>query len=438
MDEGLGDAFETDVLVLDSGSLGACGTGAVNVEQITKAVRHLQKEGLKVILVRDQAVAERLREVSTAFDGSSLLHVPSLSGTNLDTLKVAEKYECFFLTNEDVVALEDDWRLPRRCQRWLRRCRSHLHVRFSFDDKGVFRADWPLKATRRAKGAKSAHGLPSPSSGRPSSACDTPSVQPKVQKPSQILRGSSLESSSVLDCEALKPEGEWPPVIVLKPRSSNAVSPIICISCEDPRVWLFPHAADLVMGITQADLTEDEEDTYLLKELRQANAGDLFTAVSATSGRHKGLVGVGLGSKQKSRKRAARLALAAYAKVVEGGPMENPSGDGEFMLLVDTVRALLSGKSKDGSDSANQNNLLPPPPPPGAPPQAARQMPPPPPPPLKKLILVCLRQHTMTLRCHREDLLSHRKLHMIKLQILLPVLLLAPTQLMVAVRKSSY
>lgn len=210
-----------------------------------------------------------------------------------------------------------------------------------------------------------------------------------MQQPTQsALSENALSSIHTSNYEALRPEAEWPPVIVLRPPSGNAAPPIICISCEEPRAWLFPHAAELAGCTTQADLAEDEDDAHLLNQLRQARAGDWYTAVSATNGPHKGLRGVGLGSKQKSRKRAARLALATHARVMDGGPVENPSGDGDFLLLVETVRSLLgtSRKVTDHADSMSQNGSPPPPPPPppGVPPQAAcRVQPPPPPPPIE-------------------------------------------------------
>lgn len=383
MKESLRD-LDTEVVVLDGDSLGAFGRGGFIIGQITKAVHHLQTEGLKVILVRNQAVAEHLRGTSTTFDESRLLQVPCLSETIVDALKVAEEYQCFFLTNLDVAALEDDWRLPLSCQRWLRRYRSYLHVRFAFDGAGTFRVDWPEQAPRRAKGATPSHVQLPPASGKSlsSSACGMPPPQPTMRQPSDSLPSETAPKSNTSDCDMLRPQGGWPPVVVLKSRSSSGAPPIICVTCEDPRSWLFPHAAELAMGTTQADLAEDEDDAYLLNEIRQARIGDWYNAVTVTEGRYKGLRGVGLGGKQKSRKRAAKLALAAYSRVKRGGPVENPSCDGEFAFLVDTVRALLDRISvvADGVDSASQNGL-PPPPPPGAPPQEARQVPPPPPPP---------------------------------------------------------
>jgi len=418
MSEDLDEVFEKDVLAIDGDSLGAFGRSGFRIEQITTAVNDLQSEGLKVILVRNQAVAEHLCAASSTFDASNLLHVPSLGDTGVDTVKVAADYQCFFLTNRDVVELENDWRLPRHCKQWVHKCRSFLQIRFTFDGAGTFKPEWPEHAPHHKRRQNSWNVQLSPSLAQASSPCGMSPPKPMVQQPSQVMPIVSspeptvhepsqlqlsllppeptfqqpsqlmlseypLQSTTASGCEVRRPEGKGPPVMVLKPPSCNGVPPMVCIRCEDPRAWLFPHAAELATSTTRAEVAEDEKDAYLLSEIRQAHAGEWYTAAIAMSGRHKGLRGIGLGSKHKSRKRAARLALAAHARVIDGGPVENPSGDGAFMVLVNTARALLGTDSKviGGMNSVSQDELSPPPPPPGVIPQTAPQLPPPPPPP---------------------------------------------------------
>merc|ERR1711920_1022296 len=116
----------------------------------------------------------------------------------------------------------------------------------------------------------------------------------------------------------------------------------------------------------------------------------LFTAGVCIGGKHHGLRALGIGSNAKVRKRAVRLALAATVRARQPlvGPLEDPSGVGDFAALIERVQRLFHHRGdtiRSGHSLPPAVSELPPPPPPGPPPEDGKGYeslgPPPPPPP---------------------------------------------------------
>lgn len=417
---------------VSSGTATLLGTARpIDAQRLRSAVSVLQAEGLKVILVSSRDLSPFVDGHTETIDCSSLLHVKAQNDTVIDLLKVAHEYRCLFVTNADVGALEEDWRLPWRRKKWLNSVLPKLHVRFAFNSEGVFGMALPLSVreylnSRRhaAESAPSGAVVPPMSRSAPASQHEEGAVHShaaplkQVQSTALWLGGEEAPAAAVppgppaanaagpsvpmsppllhgvLRHHPLGPEeppsgwstdNEWPLAVALRPLQGPAV---LCILCEEKSRWLFPYAMELSStAVLGGQIVETEDSGTLFAHLLSFMATShwewdygTFTISRCVGGPHDGMQAIGLGSSGKARKRAARLALAATIRVrIQFGAMEDPSSDGAFAALVcRSQRLLAAGKEHRANLDEGQNQELPPPPPLGAPPKAVRSPPPPP------------------------------------------------------------
>lgn len=407
-----GDLLELGVCAIDGDGIGAIGDAGgegFDSQRVRAALKYLLSQGLKVIIVSSQQALPSILGDSRShgLDESHVLHVRCLNDSVVDLLKVAYDYSCFFITNGDVSALANDWRLPPRRQRWLRRVQPEYHVKFSFSACGGFLAALPYSVRSFLAGAagaakRSSHKVPAPPPGDPHQVPHFIAEQSQP-RPQQVQEAPSCQAVPPHSSTVVKEKDEWhhckwssdaetqPAGAVLwlpGAGKSPGYGALLCMVCEEKSTYLWPYACELSGNIVNHDsLNEVEDDpellTYVVARAAQADwPCGLFMVVTAVGGLHDGMRAIGVGTNNKARKRAARIALAATVKArTEGqGPVEDPSGDQRFSVLIKRVRGLFGQAPEAAGGHGLDCRDSPPPPPPGPAPSTAAQPPPPPPP----------------------------------------------------------
>jgi len=177
----------------------------------------------------------------------------------------------FLLVSEEPPEPEPWHRIRQLSQEWLRRVRSDLWLRYSFDSNGVV------------------------------SLIDPPSAQRSSRAKSR--KNSSDEEGQVV-------------IGILTVRRSRRTEHLLCIRCDGAQGPFFQAAARLCAGAIcegASSLCEDDGNNVALNEAlaSQDSAWHKETLLLAVcSGRHTGLRAVGVGFNLQKRRRAARLALA--------------------------------------------------------------------------------------------------------------------------------
>jgi len=457
---GLLEDIECDICIVDADSVAQGRNGVANARLILSAVQTLQGQGFNTILLSQQDMWKYMDLAAVDRKALKLVKVPNgPDDLHLQLLQHARDYCCPFVTNADIGALEDDWRVPRPLKQWLREKRSILHAQFAFNSEWHFGAKfsqqvrWGLQA-RGGAGARSqeAWGMPPGPAGAPGSSafpppgppaagnwCHPPAANsasgsspapvmwspgearwdaPPQGEPSRGVSHSSTPATSTATARR-SPHAQQPPPQAASqavspppppgpppasgcgPRPSAAPPPpspapppglqepphnpeaflgssresgapalpvdgshtskvslvevdgtqVICLFCEQLSSWLFPSALHLAESIVNAESFEEtdltEEDATFRVQLQDQGmhwACDLCTVTSVQGGANHNLKAFGFGSNAKARKRAGRLALAAFVRAQSAETrIEDPTETGDFQQLVDYVRQLSQG-----------------------------------------------------------------------------------------------
>lgn len=331
--------------------------------RVTLAVRALQRDGFKVLLVSRWELRGSLGMV----DVHSVFYVKAFNVTVVDLLKVAREYRCPFLTNVDVTLLEGDWRVPPATQSWLRTpFAEQLQIRFAFIEGGDFELLPSMYLAQRPAAVPpmmlpAPVALPPPSNsmqkvtqwwgeapcelpasrrgptpqtespggswhGAVSSSC-APPPPPLLRAPSSTLISVPCASAASVTARG---EGLVPPMIGVTMALGGFEKRVLAVLCEKISCGLFSHALDLASTVETGD-TEERDNCRLFRE--RGHQWDHPALIVACKGGAR-LAAVGFGSNTKARKRAAKLALAVTARVHGLGHTPDPSSDGAFPEMV--------------------------------------------------------------------------------------------------------
>lgn len=351
------------VIAVDADNVGAetelVGNSSIlgfNSKRVRRAVASLQQDGLRVILVSRHDLSQSFQDPQNApiVDSSRLLHVKAINPTPVDLVRVAEEYECCFLTLSDTSCLEDDWRLPRRRQTWLRSFRHDLHARFEWD-RGTFRAIYPEKLGSFLL----AQRLPSGSRIQAARTIDTVGGAPKSRCEEAVGGTTPVEYVDLSGATWRADAGE-PPLAVLRARAPGSLC-ALCVLCDNDSDPIFQNACYLSSLVDCSHLRDEENGQdleELMADLDELVAGpwagncDSYLTTRAEGGPSAGIWAIGLGGNKKGRKRAARLALAVADKAQFDRVLKLEAEQevkSSFMVLVQRARKLIGDPKHPGA-----------------------------------------------------------------------------------------
>lgn len=182
----------------------------------------------------------------------------------------------------------------------------------------------------------------------------------------------SREAASQLSAFTI--DDEWPSIALIRPQSSSHPpgTTFLCMLCEEKSKGLFPYAMELSSRVILSEQVQELEEEEDLRAEVSALVGaaqwgfTTFATATGVGGRDHGIRAIGVGSNSKSRRRAARIALAVTVRLRSPTvSCESPDGTGAFASLLARARRLFVGQGKDplSRASGSGSELLPGPPP---------------------------------------------------------------------------
>ncbi|CAE7575413.1 KCNH6 [Symbiodinium sp. CCMP2456] len=312
------NSLQLGICVIDSCSLQkAAGESGL---QPADAVKKLQDLGLKVILIvyDDDEVESQ--------PAGLLLHRASLDD-GAEVARVAAEYECAFAVPARAGEASWPWTLQMEYKHWVQAAASLCEVHFTVESSGNFTARLPeamKKHLRKLRYQKH------PEVSR--------TKQPQPQDFKEPLQWDAGQAFVVTVTRGER--HEW----------------LLCIGeLEDAAILQeASHLASYLLGTHGADSWIEREDdpsiSDALCEIGGLWGASRSTLLTAASGPHAGLRGLGIGSNKKLRQRAALLALAATAFAQWGSEEPLPGSAASLKTLATAVRETLQPEGKKGAE----------------------------------------------------------------------------------------
>mmetsp|Transcript_2107 Transcript_2107/g.4803 ORF Transcript_2107/g.4803 Transcript_2107/m.4803 type:complete len:307 (-) Transcript_2107:201-1121(-) len=252
------------------------------LHRVASAVRELQRQGFQVILVSGSdldGVRACIGE-DAAIDRRRVFHVDAKSDHDVGLLRVAEEYECHYVTNVDCISVAKAQALSDQQRTWIQSVGRSLQMRYSFGPEGRFAVWLPMAI---------------------------------------------------------------PEVRVLRTERGQRTEYLLCVHCADASDGLFRSAAGLLIELACGDGDRPmacEKDPTLKAALKACGgiwASEPWQLLCLGSGSAAGLRAVGVGSNLQKRGRAAQLALAATVALHCQGPelAANPEQKAWSALLLE-------------------------------------------------------------------------------------------------------
>ncbi|CAE7941764.1 Disp1, partial [Symbiodinium sp. KB8] len=311
------NSLQLGICVIDSCTLQkAAGESGL---QPADAVKKLQDLGLKVILIvyDDDEVQSQ--------SAGLLLHRASLDD-GAEVVRVAAEYECAFAVPARAGEASWPWTLQMEYKHWVQAAASLCEVHFTVDSSGNFTARLPEAMKKHLQKLRYQKH---------------PEVSTKQPQPQDFKEPLQWDAGQAFVVTVTRGERhEW----------------LLCIGeLEDAAILQeASHLASYLLGTHGADSWIEREDdpsiSDALCEIGGLWGASRSTLLTAASGPHAGLRGLGIGSNKKLRQRAALLALAATAFAQWGSEEPLPGSAASLKTLATAVRERLQPEGKKGAE----------------------------------------------------------------------------------------
>ncbi|CAE7696453.1 unnamed protein product [Symbiodinium pilosum] len=327
---GRSDDVDRTICVVDADSVGRTDEGRrrpLIIGRILEAITVLQAQGFKIIIVSQEDLS-KLR-LETSVDESNFMYIKALNGSDIDTIRAAADFQCYFMTSADVAV--SDWRLPQGKQMWLQQ-NPEMHVKFTFEPSGFLPTFPGSVAASHEEEQNLEREFLGPEDG-------------KIELlPSGWICDSLTPGMAVLPCSA-----------------EVSSHPVLAIQGVDEKDSLLQQAVSL----SQTHIYSGTEELELRdwKKIKGPWSHEhLSSHVVHATGCRNPLWAVGSGSRKQARRRAAHLALVVTYFVSKSAKSATwnvgPKDNRELNCLVARACKLIAHARSVSISSTESQHLL--------------------------------------------------------------------------------